>query len=99
VTAATRKFAEQRLAHAVRLLNNSAVSAHVALTKERGRAREEIDRHVKREHFLRGEGTGTTPDVAIGIAAERIERQIEKLKGKWSSGRRRGEAAGGRGGG
>ena len=37
VTAATRKFAEQRLAHAVRLLNNSAVSAHVALTKERGR--------------------------------------------------------------
>ena len=89
VTAATRKFAEQRLAHAVRLLNNSALSAHVALTKERGRARAEIDLHVKREHFLRGEGTGTTPDAAIGIAAERIERQIEKLKGKWSSGRRR----------
>jgi len=88
VTAATRKFADQRLAHAVRLLNNSAVSAHVALTKERGRVRAEIDLHVKREHFLRGEGTGTTPDVAIGIAAERIERQIEKLKGKWSSGRR-----------
>jgi putative sigma-54 modulation protein len=88
VTAATRKFAEQRLAHAVRLLNNSALSAHVALTKERGRMRAEIDLHVKREHFLRGEGTGATPDVAIGIAAERIERQIEKLKGKWS-GRRR----------
>jgi len=89
VTAATRRFAEQRLAHAVRLLNNSAVSAHVALTKERGRVRAEIDLHVKREHFLRGEGTGTTSDLAIGIAADRIERQIEKLKGKWSSGRRR----------
>jgi ribosome hibernation promoting factor len=88
VSAATRKFAEQRLAHAVRLLNNSAVSAHVALTKERGRVRAEIDLHVKREHFLRGEGTGATPDVAIGIAVERIERQAEKLKGKWS-GRRR----------
>ena len=89
VSASTRKFAEQRLAHAVRLLNNSAVSAHVALTKERGRVRAEIDLHVKREHFLRGEGTGVTPDVAIGMAAERIERQIEKLKGKWSGRRRR----------
>jgi putative sigma-54 modulation protein len=89
VSTSTRKFAEQRLAHAVRLLNNSAVSAHVALTKERGRVRAEIDLHVKREHFLRGEGTGVTPDVAIGIAAERIERQIEKLKGKWSGRRRR----------
>ena len=89
VTAATRKFAEQRLAHAVRLLNNSAVSAHVALTKERGRARAEIDLHVKREHFLRGEGTGATPDVAIGLAAERIERQVEKLKGTWSGRRRK----------
>ena len=43
VTAATRKFAEQRLAHTVRLLNNSAVSAHVVLTKERGRVRAKID--------------------------------------------------------
>jgi ribosome hibernation promoting factor len=89
VTAATRKFAEQRLAHAVRLLNNSAVSAHVALTKERGRVRAEIDLHVKREHFLHGEATGASPDAAIGIAAERIERQVEKLKGKWSGRRRR----------
>jgi putative sigma-54 modulation protein len=88
VSAATRKFAEQRLAHAVRLLNNSAVSAHVALAKERGRVGAEIDLHVKREHFLHGKGTGITPDMAIAAAAERIERQIEKLKGKWSSGRR-----------
>jgi putative sigma-54 modulation protein len=89
ITAATRKFAEQRLAHAVRPLNNSAVSAHVALAKERGRIRAEIDLHVKRDHFLRGEGTGVTPDAAIGMAVERIERQIEKLKGKWSGRRRR----------
>ena len=89
VTAATRKFAEQRLAHTTRLLNNSAVSAHVALAKERGRVRAEIDLHVKREHFLHGAGTGTDPEAAIGIAAERIERQVEKLKGKWSGRRRR----------
>lgn len=89
VTAATRTFAEQRLAHTVRLLNNSALSAHVALTKERGRVRAEIALHVKRDHFLHGEGTGPDPSAAIGIAAERIERQVEKLKGKWSGRRRR----------
>jgi putative sigma-54 modulation protein len=88
VTAATRKFAEQRLAHTVRLLNNSVVSAHLGLTKERGRFRAEIDVHVKRDHFLHGAGTGPDSAAAIGIAAERIERQVEKLKGKWS-GRRR----------
>ena len=89
VTAATRKFAEQRLTHAARLLNNSAVSGHVALAKERGRVRAEIDLHVKREHFLHGAGVGPDPEAAIGAAAERIERQIEKLKGKWSGRRRR----------
>jgi putative sigma-54 modulation protein len=89
VTAAIRKFAEQRLAHTVRHLNNSTVSAHVALTKERGRVRAEIDVHVKREHFLRGAGTGPDPEAAIGVAAERVERQVEKLKGRWSGRRRR----------
>jgi putative sigma-54 modulation protein len=89
VTAATRTFAEQRLAHTARLLNNSALSAHVALTKERGRMRAEIDLHVSRDHFLHGEGTGPDPNAAIGIAAERVERQVEKLKGKWSGRRRR----------
>jgi putative sigma-54 modulation protein len=89
VTAATRTFAEQRLAHTVRLVNNSALSAHIALTKERGRIRAEIDLHVKRDHFLHGEGTGPDAQAAIGVAAERIERQVEKLKGKWSGRRRR----------
>jgi putative sigma-54 modulation protein len=88
ITAATRKFAEQRLAHSVRFLNESAVSAHVGLTKERGRVRAEISLHVKREHFLHGAGIGGDAEAAINAATERIERQIEKLKGKWS-GRRR----------
>jgi putative sigma-54 modulation protein len=89
VTAATRRFAEQRLAHTVRLLNNSAVSAHVGLTKERGRIRAEVALHVKHERFLHGAGTGPDPESAIGAAADRVERQAEKLKGKWSGRRRR----------
>ena len=89
ITAATRKFAEQRLAHSVRFLNNSALSAHVGLTKERGRVRAEIALHVKRDHFLHGAATGADAVAAIGAATDRIERQIEKLKGKWSGRRRR----------
>ena len=89
VTAATRKFAEQRIAHTIRLLNNSAVSAHVGLMKERGRIRAEVSLHVKHERFLHGAGTGPDPESAIGAAAERVERQAEKLKGKWNGRRRR----------
>lgn len=93
VTAATRKFAEQRLAHTIRLLNNSAVSAHVGLTKERGRVRAEVALHVKHERFLHGAGTGPDAEAAIGAAADRVERQAEKLKGKWNGRRRRLPAA------
>jgi putative sigma-54 modulation protein len=89
VTAATRTFAEQRLAHTLKLLNNSAVSAHVSLEKERGRIRAEVSLHVKHEHFLHGAGTGPDAQSAISAAADRVERQAEKLKGKWSGRRRR----------
>jgi putative sigma-54 modulation protein len=89
VTAATRRFAEQRLAHTVRFLNNSAVSAHVGLTKERGRVRAEIAVHVKHDRFLHGAGTGPDAETAIVAAAERVERQADKLKGKWNGRRRR----------
>jgi putative sigma-54 modulation protein len=89
VTAATRKFAEQRLGHTLRLLNNSAVSAHVGLMKERGRIRAEVSLHVKHERFLHGAGAGPDAESAIGAAADRVERQAEKLKGKWNGRRRR----------
>jgi putative sigma-54 modulation protein len=47
-----------------------------------------IDLHVKREHFLHGAGAGPDPEAAIGVAAERIERQIENSKAS-GCGRRR----------
>ena len=93
VTASTRRFAEQRIAHTIRLLNDSAVSAHVGLMKERGRIRAEVSLHVKHERFLHGAGTGPDPESAISAAAERVERQAAKLKGKWNGRRRRLPAA------
>jgi putative sigma-54 modulation protein len=93
VTAATRKFAEQRLAHTVRLLNHSAVSAHIGLSKERGRVRAEVALHVKHDRFLHGAGSGPDAETAIGAAADRVERQADTLKGKWNERRRRAPAA------
>jgi putative sigma-54 modulation protein len=89
ITAAARKAAEQRVAHTLRLLNNSAVSAHVVLTRERARVRAELSLHVKHEHFLHAEGLGPDPQTAIAAAAAKIERQAATLKGKWSARKRR----------
>jgi putative sigma-54 modulation protein len=89
ITAAARKFAEQRIAHMLRVLNDSAVSAHVVLTKERTRVKAEVTLHVKHERFLHGEGMGPDAQTAISVAADKVERQAEKLKGKWSARKRR----------
>jgi putative sigma-54 modulation protein len=93
VTGVTRRFAEQRIAHTLRLLNNSAVSAHVSLAKERGRMRAEVALHVKGERFLHGAGSGPDPESAIAAAIERVERQADRLKGKWNGRRRRAPGA------
>ncbi|HLG59396.1 MAG TPA: ribosome-associated translation inhibitor RaiA [Vicinamibacterales bacterium] len=89
ITPAARTAAERRVAHTLRLLNNSAVSAHVVLTQERTRVRAELSLHVKHEHFLHAEALGPNPQTAIAAAAEKIERQAAKLKGKWGARKRK----------
>ena len=49
---------------------------------------------MKHERFLHGAGTGPDPESAIGAAADRVERQAEKLKGKWNGRRRRAQRRG-----
>jgi putative sigma-54 modulation protein len=89
VAAPARKFAEQRLAHTARLLNDSVVSGHVVLTKERAGIHAEVTLHVKHERFLHGAATGADAQVAIGLAVDKVERQAAKLKGKWDGRKRR----------
>jgi putative sigma-54 modulation protein len=89
VAASARTFAEQRLAHTARLLNDGVVSGHVVLTKERTRIHAEVTLHVKHERFLHGAATGPDAQVAIGLAVDKVERQAAKLKGKWDGRKRR----------
>jgi putative sigma-54 modulation protein len=88
-----RALVEERLAHTLRLLNDSAVSAHVVLTRDKSRVRAEVTLHARRERFLHGEATGQSVELALNAAADKVDRQAQKLKGKRDGRKRRGPSA------
>jgi len=92
ITPVMRALVEERLGHTLRLLNDSAVSAHVVVTRERARIRAEVTLHAGRERFLHGEATGQNVELAMNTAADKIDQQARKLKGK-RDGRKRGPSA------
>jgi putative sigma-54 modulation protein len=89
LTATLRKLVEQRLARASRPLNNSVVSAQIVITREKARFHAEVTLHVRGEHFLHGEATGRDAQTALSASIDKIDRQLGKLKGKWTEGKRR----------
>jgi len=89
ITPATRALVEERIEHTLRLLNHSAVSAHVVLTRERSRIHAEVTVHARRERFLRGEATGSSVELALNAASAKIDRQARTLKGKLEQRKRR----------
>jgi putative sigma-54 modulation protein len=60
----------------------------VVLTQEKSRIRAEITLHARGEHFLHGNGAGRDVAGALSAATDKIDRQAERLKGKWD-GRKR----------
>jgi putative sigma-54 modulation protein len=93
ITPATRALVEERIAHTLRLLNDSVVSAHVVLTRESSRIHAEVTLHARRERFLHGEATGRNVALALGAAADKVDRQARTLKGKREARKRRGPSA------
>ncbi len=89
LTAVLRKLVEQRLARAFRPLNDSVVSAQVVITREKARFHAEVTLHVRGEHFLHGDATGRDAQTALSASIDKIDRQLGKLKGKWTEGKRR----------
>lgn len=90
INAPLRQLINRRVAKLERLLNDSAISGQVILTLERYRHKAEIIIHARGDHILRGLGVGTGWPVALRDAAEKIEQQAQKLKGKWRERKRRG---------
>ena len=89
VTPTLRQLVDRRLARLERVLNDAALSAQVTLTREKYRHLTEIVIHARGDHLMRGTGEGNAWPVSMRQAAEKIEQQAHKLKGKWN-GRKRG---------
>lgn len=89
VTDPLRQLIDRRLARLGRVLNDAAVSAQVVLTREKYRHLTEIVIHARGDHTMRGTGEGNAWPISMRQAAEKIEQQAKKLKGKWN-GRKRG---------
>ena len=90
IPAPVRKLAEQRLGRVLRPLNDGAVSAQVVVTREKTRFHAEVTLHARGEHFLHGEATGRDASAALSASIDKIERQISKLKSKWTERKRQG---------
>jgi putative sigma-54 modulation protein len=94
INASIRALVQERLAPTLRILNDSAVSAQVVLTKEKTRVHAEVTLHARGEHFLHGEATGRDVQTALAAAVDKVDRQAQRLKNKWSKGKRQGISAG-----
>jgi putative sigma-54 modulation protein len=88
ITPGLRQLIDKSLARVERLLNDRAISATVVLTKEKYRHRTELVVHAKGDHILSGIGEGNTWPLSVRKAAAKIEHQAQKLKSKWTEGKR-----------
>ena len=92
ITPVIRRLTDQCLAPMLRLLNDSAVSAQVVLTKVKTRVHAEVTLHARGEHFLHGEATDRDVETALSAAADKVDRQVRSLKSRWSKGKRQRQA-------
>jgi len=93
ITPDIRELIDKRLVRLGRLLNDSAISAQVILTKEKYRHRTEIVVHARGDRTLRGRGEGTGWPASLRQSSEAIEQQAQKVKGKWAERKRKGAGA------
>ena len=83
ITSALRKLVDGKLARLERLLNDSAVSAQVVLSREKTGARADVTLHARDERFMHSVGRGNGWQAAIGQAIDKLAQQAQKVKGKW----------------
>jgi putative sigma-54 modulation protein len=88
ITPALKNLITKRLGALERVLNDAAVSALIIVTKEKYRHRVEMVIHARGNQTLSGLGEGTGWPLAIRQAAQKIEQQAKKLKGKWDNRKR-----------
>jgi putative sigma-54 modulation protein len=88
ITPLIRRLVEGKLAKLQRMLNDSAVSAQVVLTRERHRHRADITLHARGEKFLHGVGATVSWETSMAEAIDKLTQQANRLKGKWQARKR-----------
>ncbi|HEV8345408.1 MAG TPA: ribosome-associated translation inhibitor RaiA [Vicinamibacterales bacterium] len=94
ITPTLRRLVDTKLAKLERALNDSAMSAHAVLTREKHRHRADITLHARGEKFLHGVGDSGSWETSLSVAIDKITQQAHKIKGKWQERKRRGGKAG-----
>jgi putative sigma-54 modulation protein len=89
ISPSVRKLVEKQLAPTLRVLNDHALSAQVVLTQQKTQLRAEVTLHARGEHFLHGAGRGRDVSAAMGSAMDKIDRQAQRMKGKYEARKRR----------
>src|SRR6267142_6094586 len=94
ITPTLRRLVDTKLAKLERALNDSAVSAHAVLTREKHRHRADITLHARGEKFLHAVGDSGSWEQSLSVAIDKITQQAHKIKGKWQERKRRGAGKG-----
>jgi ribosomal subunit interface protein len=85
-----RRHLQARVAHLDRILNDSAVSASCAVSRERQMFICELTVHARGNHMLHAVGKNRILDAAAGLAVAKLAQQAHKLMDRWKQRRRRG---------
>src|SRR5687767_15711394 len=90
ITPAHRRLVDRKLARLGRILNDSALSAQVVLSREKNSRRADVMLHARGEKFLHGVGASGDWATSMALAIDKIVQQAQKVKGKWQERKRRG---------
>ena len=90
ITNGIRRIVETKLGKLERVLNDSAVSAQVVITREKNGHRADVTLHARGEKFLHSDGRGESLATAMAQAVDRLGQQVRKVKGKFEGRKRLG---------
>jgi ribosomal subunit interface protein len=89
-----RRLVERKLVRLDRMLNDSALSAQVVLSREKRIYRADVSLHARGEKFLHGVGESSAWEPSMSLAVDKIVQQAQKVKGKWQDRKRRARMVG-----
>jgi putative sigma-54 modulation protein len=88
ITPALRRLVDRKLARLERMLNDSALSAAVVLSRERTNRRADVSLHARGEKFLHGVAAASTWEASMRLAIDKLVQQAQRVKGKWGERKR-----------